>query len=205
VENFYLFGKGELAIYCAEKYLTKYKKNNLKIIPTLPEPTWTESLTQWAQINGIKVLDFEEIKESSLEENSIGLSIFYDKIFKKEIISKFYRLCNIHNAPLPKYRGMNPVNWALKNNEETHGVTLHLIDEGIDTGDILDQENFEINQTMEVVDVYKFCIAKGKTLIDKNLFKLDKLKSLSQDESKSSYYSKEDFDKLGDRKEFTRK
>jgi len=84
MENFYLFGKGELAIYCAEKYLTKYKKNNLKIIPTLPEPTWTESLTQWAQINGIRVLDFDEIKESSLEENSIGLSIFYDKIFKKE-------------------------------------------------------------------------------------------------------------------------
>jgi methionyl-tRNA formyltransferase len=99
---------------------------------------------------------------------------------------------------------MNPVNWALKNNEVRHGITLHLIDEGIDTGEILDQEIFSINQGMEVIDVYQLCIKKGKVLIDNNLLKLDKITSKPQDHSKSLYYSKLDYENLGDRKDFTR-
>jgi methionyl-tRNA formyltransferase len=204
MNNFYLFGKGELAIYCAEKYLSKYPHKNLKIIPTLPEPDWTESLTTWAKNNQVELISFSEIKESSLGENPIGMSIYYDKIFKKQVIDKFIRLCNIHNGPLPKYRGMNPVNWALKNNELKHGITLHLIDEGIDTGEILDQETFSINQEMEVKDVYELCLKKGRVLIDNNLLELDKISSKPQDHSKSLYYSMLDYENLGDRKDFTR-
>ena len=59
--------------------------------------------------------------------------------YSKPIINKFVRLYNINNSPLPKYRGVNPIKWALKIGEDIHGVPLHLIDEGIDTGPIGDQ------------------------------------------------------------------
>ena len=204
MKNFYLFGKGELAIYCAERFITKFEKSNLTVIPTIPEPDWTSSLLEWSNAKNVKVLKFTEIENIYIEDDAIGISIYFDKIFKNNIIQKFQRLFNIHNSPLPKYRGVNPVNWALRNNENYHGVTLHLIDDGIDTGPIGDQILFDINQKMEVIDVYNMCIESGKKLIDKNLEYLNSIECRQQDENFASYYSKNDFINLGERKYFTR-
>ena len=93
------------------------------------------------------------------------------------LINKFKYFVNIHNGPLPKYRGVNPINWALKNNENSHGVTLHHIDEGIDTGDIIDQEIFSIDSNLEVIDVYNQCISAGKKIIQNSILKIDSLPS----------------------------
>ncbi len=46
---------------------------------------------------------------------------------------------NVHGSLLPKYRGRTPHVWAIINNEKVTGITAHLIDEGCDTGDIIDQ------------------------------------------------------------------
>tara|TARA_B100001996_G_scaffold364481_1_gene333529 strand:- start:191 stop:823 length:633 start_codon:yes stop_codon:yes gene_type:complete len=204
LKDFYLFGKGELAIYCAEKYLSRYDKNNLKIIPVIPEPSWSNSLIEWSKKNKVEIIDYEKIMNFNIAQGSIGLSVYFDKILKLSLIEKFYRLCNIHNSPLPKYRGVNPINWALKNEESSHGVTLHIIDKGVDTGDILDQKIFDINDSMEVIDVYNLCIENGKALIDNNLFNLDNIEATPQNNENMSLYTKADFENLGNRKYFNR-
>ncbi len=51
---------------------------------------------------------------------------------------------NCHAGKLPFYRGRNILNWALINDEKEFGITVHYIDEGIDTGDILAQRSFPI-------------------------------------------------------------
>tara|TARA_B100000131_G_C18107305_1_gene608368 strand:+ start:1670 stop:2302 length:633 start_codon:yes stop_codon:yes gene_type:complete len=204
LKDFYLFGKGELAIYCAEKYLSKYDKNNLKIIPVVPEPSWSNSLIEWSKKNKVEVIEYEKIINFNIAQESIGLSVYFDKIFKLSLIEKFYRLCNIHNSPLPKYRGVNPINWALKNGESSHGVTLHIIDKGVDTGDILDQKIFDINDSMEVIDVYNLCIENAKVLIDKHLFNLNNIQPTPQNNEEMSLYTKADFENLGNRKYFNR-
>lgn len=51
---------------------------------------------------------------------------------------------NIHSSLLPQYRGVHPVSWCLIRGEQTTGVTLHCINEGIDTGDILMQKKINI-------------------------------------------------------------
>ncbi len=204
MKDFYLFGKGELAIYCAEKYLSRYDKNNLKIIPVIPEPSWSNSLIEWSKKNKVEIIDYEKIMNFNIAQGSIGLSVYFDKILKLSLIEKFYRLCNIHNSPLPKYRGVNPINWALKNEESSHGVTLHIIDKGVDTGDILDQKIFDINDSMEVIDVYNLCIENGKALIDNNLFNLDNIEATPQNNENMSLYTKADFENLGNRKYFNR-
>jgi methionyl-tRNA formyltransferase len=53
---------------------------------------------------------------------------------------------NVHLSLLPKYRGPSPLYWALANREEYTGVTIHHIDEGIDSGDIIGQRKIEIRQ-----------------------------------------------------------
>ena len=52
---------------------------------------------------------------------------------------------NVHPSLLPKYRGGNPYSAIIMNGEKESGVTLHLMDEGFDTGDILLQKSFKIN------------------------------------------------------------
>lgn len=51
-----------------------------------------------------------------------------------------YGLLNLHGSLLPKNRGTSPVNWALIRDEAETGLTMHYIDEGMDTGDVIYQE-----------------------------------------------------------------
>jgi len=201
MNEYIVFGRGELAIF-ALKFLQK--NNVLKgFVADLPEPEWQESVVDYCIKNNIEIIEFHNV-ENYLSNNSIGVSIYFRKIFKIHLINKFKYFVNIHNGPLPKYRGVNPINWALKNNETSHGVTLHHIDEGIDTGDIIDQEIFSIDNNLEVIDVYNLCISAGKKIIQNSILKIDSLPRIVQDDAVSSYYSKNDFDKLGERKSFKR-
>ncbi|MDX1780743.1 MAG: formyltransferase family protein, partial [Thalassovita sp.] len=54
---------------------------------------------------------------------------------------------NFHDGPLPAYAGLNAPVWALAAGEETHGITWHMIEGGIDEGDILVQRHFDIAPT----------------------------------------------------------
>lgn len=51
---------------------------------------------------------------------------------------------NVHPSMLPRYRGPNPFYWTLRNREEQTGLTVHHIDEGIDTGDIILQREMPV-------------------------------------------------------------
>ena len=56
-----------------------------------------------------------------------------------------YGCFNVHPSCLPKYRGAAPIQWALINGETETGVTIMLLDEGEDTGDIILQSNLPID------------------------------------------------------------
>lgn len=74
------------------------------------------------------------------------VSMSFNQIFKKEIINlPKFRTINCHAGKLPFYRGRNILNWALINDEKEFGITVHYIDEGIDTGDIILQRIFPIS------------------------------------------------------------
>ena len=56
-----------------------------------------------------------------------------------------YGCLNVHPSCLPKYRGAAPIQWALINGETETGVTIMLLDEGEDTGDIILQSRLPID------------------------------------------------------------
>lgn len=73
------------------------------------------------------------------------ISIAGNQIFKKPLIELAPEGClNLHTALLPKYRGLMPSFWVLKNNENYTGVSVFFVDEGIDSGPILVQKKVEI-------------------------------------------------------------
>ncbi|AOE50157.1 methionyl-tRNA formyltransferase [Kangiella sediminilitoris] len=69
------------------------------------------------------------------------ISIAGNEIFKKPLIELAPEGClNLHTALLPKYRGLMPSFWVLKNQEVSTGVSVFFVDEGIDSGPILVQK-----------------------------------------------------------------
>ncbi len=52
---------------------------------------------------------------------------------------------NFHDGPLPNYAGLNAPVWALLNQEKRHGITWHMIEGGVDEGDIIEQRMFDIS------------------------------------------------------------
>jgi len=62
---------------------------------------------------------------------------------------------NLHPGLLPQYRGRAPLNWAILNGETELGLTAHVIDEGVDSGDIVLQERFALAESEDVGDALK--------------------------------------------------
>lgn len=73
------------------------------------------------------------------------VSMSFNQIFKSKIINMpSMKTINCHAGKLPFYRGRNILNWALINDETEFGITVHYIDKGIDTGDIVLQKLYPI-------------------------------------------------------------
>lgn len=73
------------------------------------------------------------------------VSMSFNQIFRKNTIqTPPLGTINCHAGKLPFYRGRNILNWALINDEKEFGITVHHVDEGIDTGDIIRQRCFPI-------------------------------------------------------------
>lgn len=87
----------------------------------------------------------EFVGRMKLYEPDLFVSMSFNQIFKSEMINlPRYKTINCHAGKLPFYRGRNILNWALINDEKEFGITVHYLDEGIDTGDIILQEIYPI-------------------------------------------------------------
>lgn len=129
------------------------------------------------------------------------VSILGNQIFKKELITLAPKGCiNLHSALLPKYRGLMPTFWVLKNKEEYTGVSVFFVDEGIDSGPIIAQKKIRINNKShaELIKITKYL---GMELIAEavRLIINDKVKLISNSDSEMTYYS---FPSSNDVKEF---
>lgn len=93
---------------------------------------------------------------SLLKQYNLDLIIsIQDQIFKKKLIRLPKIGCiNKHAALLPKYRGVWPIFWAILYNEKKVGLTIHWIDEGIDTGKIIVQKQIPIKANDSLFNLY---------------------------------------------------
>ncbi len=74
------------------------------------------------------------------------VSMSFNQIFRRELMNlPPLKTINCHAGKLPYYRGRNVLNWVLINDEKEFGITVHYVDEGIDTGDIILQRCYPIS------------------------------------------------------------
>lgn len=133
----------------------------------------------------------------------ILLSILGNQIFKKPIIELAPKGClNLHTALLPKYRGLMPTFWVLKNNELKTGVSVFYVDEGIDSGPIIVQKEIEIlNRTQQELIEHTKKVGMEAIAESIDLIETGNVHIIPNDESQKSYYS---FPTKDDVKQFRR-
>lgn len=109
------------------------------------------------------------VQEIEKIQPDLIISAYYRKIFPKNLI-KIPKLgiVNIHPSSLPDYRGPVPTAWAMLKGEKVFGVTIHQIDEGIDTGDILVQSLHDIDEEETGYDLYLKAMSIGSKLFIDN-------------------------------------
>lgn len=96
-------------------------------------------------IEKVKVNSDEFYDLASKYNCDLFVSMSYNQIFRERIINlPRYKTINCHAGKLPFYRGRNILNWVLINDEKEFGITVHYVDLGIDTGDIILQRTFPI-------------------------------------------------------------
>ncbi len=94
---------------------------------------------------------------------------------------------NIHGSILPKYRGPAPIQWAIINGEKETGVTIMIMNEGLDTGDILISSKTEITSSDTSYTLSDKLSYMGADLLISVLDNFPNLKPIPQDNSKFSY------------------
>jgi methionyl-tRNA formyltransferase len=199
-----VLGKGALAIRVAEWFRASAEWELALVVPVIPEPAWAPSLANWCEETGQPWARSGRHDEVELDPD-LAVSVTYSHILPESFIRRCGRILNVHNSPLPRYRGASPINWALKNGERTHGVTIHEITPRVDQGPIVARVEFSIfPEVDEVEDVYARCLAFGWTLFEQTMPLLDRIEAVAQDESQATYHSRAETDQLGERRSWTR-
>ena len=100
----------------------------------------------------------------------LALSVNNHQILRSEFLAiPREGVINFHNSALPRYGGLNACTWAIVNGEREHGVTLHYLDAGVDTGDILAQATFPIPENSTALPLIARCLDEGKRLFQRQL------------------------------------
>ncbi|MCI6653585.1 MAG: methionyl-tRNA formyltransferase [Ruminococcus sp.] len=116
--------------------------------------------------------------------------VAYGQILPENILNiPKYGCINVHGSLLPKYRGAAPIQWSVLNGDTVTGVTTMYMEKGLDTGDILLKEEYEIGINETAGEVFDNLAMLGGELIIKTLEYAQNgmLKPIKQDDSLSSY------------------
>ena len=149
-----------------------------------------------AQRAGLEVWQPETIRGRAFRESIAALEpdylvvVAYGQIFRPKLLATPRCGCvNLHFSLLPLYRGAAPVNWALIRGEKTTGLTTMLMDEGLDTGPILLQEEHPVEPDEKAPKLTGKLAAHGAGLMVLTLVghAAGDITPLPQDDSRASY------------------
>ena len=184
-------GKNQCSIDFLKFTAKKIKKRNILVLPNKSDKgklTWQPSLRSYAEKNNFKITNLKSLYKI---ENLIFISIEFEELINlKNFKSK--ELFNFHFSLLPKYRGCHTNFFQLYFGEKNSGVTLHKIDNGIDTGPIISNIKFKININDNALVNYKRLMKSSFLLYKKNFVKIIKnnYKEKKQNNKRSTYFSR---------------
>ena len=131
------------------------------------------------------------LKNIEYKEFDLIFFLGWSDIIESEIVNSNFCIC-LHPSLLPKYRGGSPIQNQIINGETTSGITLFKMDKNIDTGPIIYQEEFNI-EDIDLEEVFQLIVDKGIngcSFILKNLIEDKPIPLTAQNDKDSSYYKR---------------
>lgn len=181
IKYFYLahgvMGAKCLAHLCSRNILPEYvfihkNREYEKLKESFYEPV--EELASMFNLNLIKVDKISEHRDIIAGCN-LGMCVGFMEILKKEIFElPVLGILNLHCGKLPEYKGRAPISRAIMNGDEHIVMTLHKIDEGVDSGDILSEIAITIEETDDVNTIYGKCCEYAGRFVYDNLSLINK-------------------------------
>lgn len=204
-------GKDKPSVISALKFMVKKKIEVVMVVGPIGNDVvlGQEKLVDVAEQMGIPTATDDQLYEildskkspdfEQLQNIDLVISFLFWKKIKKPLISLPKIGCiNFHAAPLPDFRGVNGYSFAIYENFPYWGVSAHLVDESIDSGDIIKVSKFDIDPKLETA----FSLEQKSQVTLLELFE-EVIEMVMRDETfktypqgKGHYFSKEDFEKL---------
>ena len=200
MKSLVFIGAKRLGFLCLQYLIENQKKLGYNILAVITNQRGSE-VQQLSYDHKIQVLDDLE-QYLNLNHVDILISVQYHEILKIEHLQKAGLSVNLHMAPLPEYRGCNQFSFAILNEDKIFGTTLHVMDCGVDSGDILCERGFEIPRNFWVQDLLiltekhsleMFCeflprlISSDYTVVSQNELKKNR---------KSRFYKRSDIERI---------
>jgi len=163
-----------------------YKKDRLL-------PAWSLAKDKCIPVNAcVDANDPNTIQFIKDLKPDLIISAYFNQILKSSIIDvPKFGVLNVHPGWLPVYRGVMAYFWVLKNGNESAGVSVHWIDEGIDTGALVARRSIVIKPGMTQQRVLTITAIIGARLlkrIGKNLLSGKMPETITVENEKPSYY-----------------
>ncbi len=161
----------------------------------------TELLTEMTAGTDAKIItvdrkDVNPVTIAAIEEHgaTVGLVMTFPYILSPALLAKPAKgFVNFHYGLLPQCRGPHPIFWHIRNNDTEAGITIHRMDEGVDTGPVIQQ----LKVPVTLADTYgilqsklAFEGAKAAANLLKILSYGSIIPAVPQDETKAAYYAK---------------
>ena len=136
---------------------------------------------------GIPVFQPEKVRtQEALEvfrshQADVAVVVAYGRILPLGFLTAYPNgAVNVHFSLLPKLRGAAPVNWAIANGDRTTGITTMKMDEGLDTGDILLQQETPIPPSETAIELMERLAELGADLLAETLVRFDEISPVVQ-------------------------
>lgn len=146
-------GNNQAAVLTLDLLLEASRPEDLLVIaPEAAHHVWHASLAHHAGERGVECLVPDDVNDPAVIEKvakhraDLLLSVYYTQLFRSEFLEAIHGPClNFHPSLLPRHRGVAPLIWAIAEGDSYTGLTVHLIDPGIDTGSVLWQHRMPIH------------------------------------------------------------
>ncbi len=141
---------------------------------------------------------------ASVGELDVLLSIQYNQILKTRHLKSAKAAINLHMAPLPEYRGCNQFSFAIVDGSTIFGTTLHMMNEGVDSGDIIAERRFPIPEGCFVKELLDLTVAESfilfreciETIIRGDYTPVPQEKYIKSGERSVSFHKRDEIDLL---------
>lgn len=167
------------------------KRNRNKFKPTV--------VKQYALDNNIEVVTPDSVNTDEfinlLKEKNIDyiVVVAFGQLIKEKLLEEYKnKIINLHPSSLPKYRGSSPVQFSLLNGDKKTHASAMLIEKGMDSGDIINQKEVEINDEDDFTSLSEKLSKIGSEVILESVLNYDEFMKnrIKQDNDKATFTKK---------------